>query len=143
MRHVTAEGLELIQRFEGFSAVPYLDIAHIPTIGIGHAIRPREVFTSLTHEEALALLAKDVIRAEAAVLRLITVPLSDGQFNALVDFVFNLGAGRLQASTLRRKINRGEPAAQEFSKWVYAGPIKSKGLIRRRTAEAAMYLQAA
>ena len=80
--------------------------------------------------------------AERAVLRLITVPLSDGQFDALVSFTFNLGSGALQRSTLRRKVNRQEyeDAALEFGKWVWAGGRRLKGLINRRKAEAALFL---
>jgi lysozyme len=84
---------------------------------------------------------EDVQTAERAVLRLITVPLTDGQFDALVSFTFNLGAGALQRSTLRRKINRGDHAnvPAEFRKWVWAGGRKLEGLVRRREAEAALY----
>lgn len=140
MRTITEAGFALIKRFEGFSPKPYADVAGVPTIGYGHAIRPEESYTTLTVQEATALLAVDVRRAQASVLRLIIVPLSDGQFDALVSFVFNLGSGRLQASTLRRKINRGESGVeQQFMRWVYAGGIKRPGLINRRMAEAALY----
>lgn len=79
--------------------------------------------------------------AERAVLRLISVPLTDGQFDALVSFTFNLGAGALQRSTLRRKMNRGEAedVPAEFMKWVWAGGRKLKGLIKRRCAEALLF----
>jgi lysozyme len=77
-----------------------------------------------------------------AVLRHIRVPLEDGQFNALCSFVFNLGSGALQSSTLRRKINRGDyiGAANEFPRWVYAGGRKLKGLVRRREHERLMFI---
>jgi lysozyme len=144
MRHITQHGLNLIKQFEGFSAHIYLDAAGLPTIGYGHLLRPgeAEMFRSgITHEAAIALLIKDVEAAERSVLRLITVPLVNGQFDALVSFTFNLGAGALQRSTLRRKINRGEHAdvPDELMKWVWAGGRKLKGLIRRRAAEAALY----
>ena len=76
--------------------------------------------------------------AERAVLRLIRVRLADDQFDALVSFTFNLGAGALQRSTLRRKVNREEhgEVPPEFMRWVWAGGRKLKGLIRRRAAEA-------
>ena len=87
------------------------------------------------------MLQVDVGVAERAVLRLITVPLTDAQFDALVSFTFNLGAGALQRSSLRRKVNREEHAdvPAEFMKWVWAGGRKLKGLVSRRAAEAAMY----
>ena len=74
-------------------------------------------------------------------LRLITAPLSNGQFDALVSFTFNLGAGALQRSTLRRKVNREEHAdvPAELMKWVWAGGRKLKGLVKRRQAEASLY----
>jgi lysozyme len=73
--------------------------------------------------------------------RLCPVPLSEGQRAALIDFAFNLGAGNLQASTLRKMTNRGdmEGAAREFPKWVYAGGVKLPGLVRRRAAEAEIF----
>lgn len=142
MRHITQEGLDLIKSFEGFSPTVYLCSAGVPTIGYGHAIKRGESFASITEEEAENILAKDVGVAEKGVLRLISVPLSDGQFNALVSFSFNLGAGALQRSSLRLKLNRGEyvDVSDEFRKWVWAGGKKLNGLIRRREAERRMFL---
>ena len=80
MRHVSQQGLALIKRFEGFSPTIYLDAAGLPTIGYGHLLRPgeAEMFKGGISEEAgIALLIKDVQKAEQAVLRLISVPLSD------------------------------------------------------------------
>jgi lysozyme len=103
----------------------------------------REQFVGgITPEQAEALLRQDVQAAERAVLRLITVPLTDGQFDALVSFTFNLGAGALQRSTLRRKVNRGDHAnvPAEFRKWVWAGGRKLEGLVKRREAELLLYI---
>lgn len=140
MRKISKTGLDLIKKFEGFSPSVYICPAGYPTIGYGHVIKPqqREQFAgNITTEEAEALLRQDVEAAERAVLRLITVPLTDGQFDALVSFTFNLGAGALQRSTLRRKVNRGDHAVvpAEFRKWVWAGGRKLEGLVRRRSAE--------
>jgi len=79
--------------------------------------------------------------AERAVLRLISVPLTDGQFDAPVSFTFNLGAGALQRSTMRRKVNRGEHESipAELMKWVWAAGRRLSGLARRRKAEADSY----
>ncbi len=148
MRHVTDEGLALIKRFEGFSATPYLCPAGWWTIGWG-AVRdekdePVSAMTpSIAENGAEALLRRDVGLAECAVLRLIGVPLADGQFDALASFTFNLGAGALQRSTLRRKINREEHAdvPGEFRKWVWGGGRRLPGLIQRRKAEASAYSQ--
>ena len=147
MRHVTEAGLNLIKRFEGFSSTIYICPAGYPTIGYGHVVlaHEREQFAlGITQAEATELLRKDVRIAERAVLRLISVPLTDGQFDALVSFTFNLGAGALQRSTLRRKVNRGEhkgvPA--ELMKWVWAAGKKLPGLVRRRQAEGVAYASA-
>ncbi len=144
MRQITQEGLRLIKRFEGFEPEIYLDAAGLPTIGYSHLIRKGEhkMFENGISEAAgEALLIKDVQTAERAVLRLIDVPLTDGQFDALVSFTFNLGGGALQRSTLRRKVNREEHAdvPREFLRWVWAGGRKLRGLVRRREAEAALY----
>jgi GH24 family phage-related lysozyme (muramidase) len=144
MRHITQAGIDLIKQFEGFSPAIYICPAGYPTIGYGHVVKPqeRQQFASgITPEQAETLLRQDVQTAERAVLRLITVPLTDGQFDALVSFTFNLGAGALQRSTLRRRVNRGDHAGvpPEFRKWVWAGGRKLQGLVRRREAEAYFY----
>jgi GH24 family phage-related lysozyme (muramidase) len=144
MRHITEKGIGIIKQFEGFSPTIYICPAGYPTIGYGHVVKPqeREHFAGgITPEQAEALLRQDVQTAEQAVLRLITVPLTDDQFDALVSFTFNLGAGALQRSTLRLKVNRGDHATvpTEFRKWVWAGGRKLEGLVRRRNAEATLY----
>ena len=109
MRHLTDDGLALIERFEGFAPEIYVCPGGWPTIGYGHVVRDheRERFVDgIDGATADELLRCDVEVAERAVLRLICVPLEDGQFDALASFAFNLGAGALQRSTLRRKKNR-------------------------------------
>ena len=144
MRHISRQGLDLICRFEGFSPIIYMCPAGYPTIGYGHLIteaNKERFLDGVGEDEALELLRKDVTVAERAVLRLITVPLTQGQFDALVSFTFNLGSGALQRSTLRRKVNREEhdDVPAEFMKWVWAGGRKLKGLVKRRKAEASLY----
>ena len=145
MRHITPKGIDLIKRFEGAEAHIYEDAAGYPTIGYGHLLRVGEAeffAKGISHEDAEALLIKDVQVAERAVLRYISVPLTDGQFDALVSFTFNLGSGALQRSTLRQKVNRAEhsDASIEFLRWIYAGGRKLRGLIKRRQAEIFLYL---
>ena len=145
MRHITRDGLNLIKQFEGFEPEIYLDAAGYPTIGYGHLIRKGEhkMFENgISKSAAEALLAKDVWAAENGVLRLISIPLTDGQFDALVSFTFNLGSGALQRSTLRRKVNREEhdEVPEQLMRWVWAGGRKLKGLTRRRAAEVQLYL---
>lgn len=84
----------------------------------------------------------DVQIAEQAVLRFITIPLTDNQFNALVSFTYNLGSGVLQRSTLRRKVNAGEheDVPAEFIRWVWGGGKKLPGLIARRAAETMLFI---
>ena len=144
MRHLTDDGLALIKRFEGFAPEIYICPGGWPTIGYGHVVRDeeRERFADgIDEATAEDLLRRDVESAERAVLRLIRVPIEDRQFDALSSFTFNLGAGALQRSTLRRKVNRAEHDAVpgEFRRWVWAGGRKLKGLTRRREAEAARY----
>ncbi|MBI3453386.1 MAG: lysozyme [Rhodospirillales bacterium] len=136
---------ELAAQFEGLRLRPYLDPAGYWTIGYG-AIRnargaPVMADTPAIDEAtALAMLARDIASAEAAVRRLVPVPLTDDQRVALTDFVFNLGAGAFRSSTLRARIRRGDPrAAEEFMRWVYAGGRKLAGLVRRRAAEQGLY----
>ena len=144
MRHITDEGLHLIKRFEGFSPTIYICPAGWPTIGYGHVVKEHgrgRFVNGIDREAGTAVLRTDVEIAERAVLGLIETGLDDGQFAALVSFAFNLGAGALQRSTLRRKINRDDHLAvpAELRRWVWAGGRKLKGLVRRREAEAAMY----
>ena len=144
MRHVSALGLELIQRFEGFSRRIYICPGGWPTIGYGHVVRDHErgrFAGGIDEDTGEELLRRDVQAAERSILRLIQVPLTDGQFDALVSFTFNLGGGALQRSTLRCKVNREEheEVPAEFMRWVRAGGRKLKGLVRRRAAEALLY----
>jgi lysozyme len=143
MRHVTQKGIDLVRRFEGFRSRVYICAGGHPTIGVGHLVRPGEDWTQgITEEQASLLLAKDLVSSEIAVLRLTTVPLSDGQFDALVSFVFNLGSGCYQRSTLRQKVNREEhvDAANAFGMYRRAAGKIQLGLVRRREAEKQLYL---
>lgn len=137
------QGTALIRRFEGFSAKPYLCPAGMLTVGYGHVIREGEDFlkSGITRQEADLILEHDVDLTLVSVKRLVPILLTAGQMAALLSFTFNLGAGALQRSTLRRKILRGEHAEvpAEFRKWVWAGDRKLKGLQRRREAEALIY----
>jgi len=144
MRHITQEGVDLIKRFEGFSPTVYICPAGYPTIGYGHVVRDGEkdrFADGIDRDEGEELLRRDVRWAERGVLRLIDVPLAEGQFDALVSFTFNLGSGALQRSTLRRKVNRREHAEvpAQLMRWVWAGGKKLKGLVMRRKREAGFY----
>ena len=134
--------IDIIRYFEGFSAVPYMCAGGYNTIGYGHVIKASEKFDApINKEQATSLLEKDVQCSEKAVCEFIHTRLEIYQSDALISFTYNLGAGALQRSTLRRKINRGEYrlAAGEFSRWVYAGGKKLNGLVKRRYVESQLF----
>ncbi len=135
---LSVDGMDLIKKSEGFRGQVYRDVAGFPTIGYGHLIKPGETFTNeITEPQAAAILACDVQQAEQAVSRLVKVALTQGQFDALVDFCFNLGAGRLAGSTLLRDLNAGnhDAAAAQLLSWDHAGGVVVAGLRERREAE--------
>lgn len=142
MTPIRDDGLRLIAQFEGFSPVIYRCAAGVQTIGYGHVVRPHEDFSGgISQSQAWALLQADAQQAAAAVDRLISVPLTTNQREALMSFTFNLGAGALQRSSLRRCINRGEHEAvpAELMRWVWAGGRKLAGLMARRRTEGEWY----
>ena len=130
----------LIRRFEGKSNKAYQDSAGVWTIGYGHTGGVVKGQT-ISDDEVERLLAEDVAVAENAV-NAQNLNLTQDQFDALVDFVFNLGAGNFNKSTLLKKISNdpNDPTIyDEFLRWVYAGGVKLLGLVRRRTDEANLY----
>jgi lysozyme len=139
-------GLDLIKRYEGVRRKPYRCPAGLWTVGVGHLIGdglslPDSWNRNLEVAEIDALLAKDVARFERGVARYISARLTQGQFDALVSFSFNLGLGTLQRSTLRQKINRGDKdgAIQSLLKYNKAAGKVLKGLDLRRKAEAQLF----
>ena len=140
--NISKTGIDLIKDSEGFRSEPYICAAGYWTIGWGSCTGITADSPPITMAEGEELLVKDLVRFERAVPRLCPVPLSQGQYDALVSFSFNLGAGALQSSTLRRKIMREdfEGAANEFPRWVFAGGRRLAGLVRRREAERALFL---
>jgi lysozyme len=136
--HLSAAGLELLKRSEGFRGRTYLDVAGYPTIGYGHRLLHPESFSSgIDEAQAAEILASDVRDAEQAVERLVKVQLNQGQFDALVDFVFNLGQGRLANSTLLADLNASkyDAAGAQLLRWDHAGAQENAGLKARRQAE--------
>lgn len=148
MRPVPDTAIELIKRFEGFSRKPYICPAGIPTIGYGSTRyesgkRVTMADQPITQGEAQELLDIEASKYGAAVLKMVRVALTDGQYGALVSFTYNLGSGRLKASTLLRKLNKGDyvGAAREFPKWCFAGKKKLRGLEIRRKAEQQLFMR--
>lgn len=131
-------GLDLIKQREGFRSTTYLDAAGQRTIGYGHKLLAGESFPNgITEAEAERLLAADVTSASRAIEHLVHVPLTQGQFDALVDFCFNLGRGRFAASTLLRELNAGnyEAARHQLLLWVHAAGKVLPALQIRRQSE--------
>lgn len=127
------QGLEITKHFEGLKLSAYQDQGGTWTIGYGHTGSARRG-QIITEEEAERLLREDILTAVDCVNRLVLVPLNQNQFDALVDWTFNLGCGRLRSSTLLRHLNASnyEAAAGEFKRWVHIGKVVSAGLVRRR-----------
>jgi lysozyme len=138
---VSNNGINLIKRFEGLELKAYKDSVGILTIGYGHthAVKAGDVITG---EQAHAFLREDLQVAEMTINTNVKVKLTQGQFDALASFVFNLGSGNFVKSTLIRKLNAGDyaGAADEFGKWVNAGGKKLPGLVKRRAAEREVFL---
>lgn len=141
----SANGIAHIKEFEGFRGKRYLCPAGKWTIGYGHVIVDSERATlwdaDLTEEQATKLLMKDLVRFEDAVLAMVAVPLTQGQFDALVSFAYNLGEAKLRSSTLLKLLNAGDydGARKQINRWVYSNGKKLEGLIRRRARETEMF----
>ena len=131
----------IVRQFEGCCLSPYEDVAGKWTVGVGHLIPDSEPIRDITQEQADALFYTDLALAEKCVDAAVTVPLTDNQKAALISFTFNLGCGALTRSTLLKKLNSGDVvgACQEFTRWSYASGRQVNGLLRRRTAEAALF----
>lgn len=126
-----------IKEFESCRLVAYQDDAGVWTIGYGSTINVRRGM-KITQQEAERRLEFD-LKTAAIGVRGLKLSLTQGQFDALVDFTYNLGIGKLKSSTLLKKIKAGAPTGQiraEFKRWVYAGKKKLAGLVKRREWEA-------
>lgn len=156
--NLSAKAIELIKHHEGVRQKPYRCPAKLWTIGVGHVLYPeqgkmkiedRDSFPlkeadnrTFTMEEVDAILKSDLARFCVGVERFCPVPLTQGQFSALVSFSFNVGLGTLQRSTLRQKVLRGDmvEAAEEFLKYNKANGKVLNGLDNRRKDERALFL---
>lgn len=137
---ISEAGIELIKHHEGLRLAAYLDSVGIATIGYGHTAGVK-MGQKITEVEAHEFLIHDIETAEKCIANSVRVPLTQGQFDALCSFVFNLGCGALKNSTLLRKLNDGDDvgAAREFTKWIHAGSKVLLGLVARREAEAELF----
>ena len=140
---------ELVLHFEGFYAKPYLCPAQVPTIGYGTIRYPNGKRVTLNDPPITKIAAIEFMEAEimnnlnqTIQMCPILLKTSENWLGSIVDFVYNLGIGRLQTSTLRRKINAQcwEDVPTELNKWVYGGGKKLKGLVFRRQMEANFFV---
>ncbi|EQA1641825.1 lysozyme [Enterobacter hormaechei] len=140
------KGIALIKDFEGCRLTAYQDSVGVWTIGYGWTQpvngKPIRAGMTIKQETAERLLKTGLVSYESDVSRLVRVGLTQGQFDAMVSFTYNLGARSLSTSTLLRKLNAGDyaGAADEFLRWNKAGGKVMNGLTRRREAERALFL---
>jgi len=129
-------GQTLTEQFEGCSLTAYQDSGGVWTLGYGHTAGVAQGMTC-TQAQAEAWLTQDIQWAVAVVNNLVTVQLTQGEFDALVDFVFNVGSGNFASSTMLRMLDAGNfaGAADQFARWDLAGGQVVAGLLRRRIAE--------
>lgn len=146
---ISPEGIRLIKSFEGYhtrlpngDCAAYLCPANVPTIGYG-CTENVKIGMVWTEAQAEAELRRELAKHEAAVTRLATVDLNQNEFDALVSFSYNCGAGALGKSTLLKRLNKGDRlgAAQQFGKWTRGGGRVLRGLVSRREREAALFLK--
>ena len=143
---ISDKGIALIKQFEGCKLTAYQDSVGVWTIGYGWTKpvdgKPIRAGMTIKQETAERLLKTGLVSYENDVSRLVKVDLTQGQFDALVSFTYNLGARSLSTSTLLRKLNAGDyaGASDEFLRWNKAGGKVLNGLSRRREAERALFL---
>lgn len=143
---ISKSGIELIKSFEGLRLKAYQDSVGVWTIGYGwtQPVDGKKVGPGMQIDQATAdrLLKCGVVQYEQGVNQLVKVRITQGQFDALVSFAYNLGLRSLSTSTLLKKLNAGDKAgaADEFGRWVNAGGKRLDGLVARRAAEREMFL---
>ncbi|WP_151805364.1 lysozyme [Acinetobacter junii] len=146
-KSISKTGIDLISSFEDTKLQAYDDGVGVWTIGIGTTAYPNGVKVKkgdkCTLEQAKEYFAHDLKRFESSVNKLVEVPLSQNQFDALVSLVYNIGSGNFASSTLLKKLNAKDyaGAADQFLRWNKGGGKVMKGLVRRREAERALFLK--
>lgn len=140
---ISNQGIEFIKRHEGLILQAYLCPANVWTIGYGHTLGVKSGQV-ITPQQAEQYLREDLKGAERSVNTMVKVVINQNKFDALVSFVFNLGTGNFQSSTLLKRIN-GNPAdtdiANQFERWVFAKGVKLPGLVKRRKEESDLYFK--
>jgi lysozyme len=141
------QGLDLIKRYETFVSHPYMPTPNdVPTIGYGTTVYPNGKRVSMndaaiSEAKAVEYLAHDVEECERDVAQAVRVPLSQGQFDALVSFIYNIGEPNFDSSTMVKLLNAGdyEGAANQFPRWNKQKGRVLNGLTRRRAEEQALF----
>lgn len=138
---ISKQGIALIKRFEGFRNRAYRCPAGVWTIGYGHT-KGVKAGQAITTQQAEEMLQADLKNFEDWVNKLVKVELTQGQFDALVSFCFNLGPGALDSSTLLKLVNQQKfaLAADQFKRWNKAGGVELSGLTKRRAAERELFV---
>jgi len=133
-------GFDLIKKWEGLRLEAYLCTAGVPTIGYGHT-KGVKLGDVCTEDQANQWLLEDMLEASEAIDRLVKVPLNNNQYGALTSFVFNLGWGNLQTSTLLKMLNEGKylEASNQFLRWNKVKGVTSTGLSNRRAEEMKLF----
>lgn len=141
--NISEEGIKLIKNFEGCKLTAYKCPAQIWTIGYGHTGSDVHSGLKISQEQAEKLLKVDLLIHCNNVSKLVKVPLTQNQFDALVSFEYNIGYGAFASSTLLKLLNNKKytDAANQLDRWVYGGGVKLLGLIRRREAEKKLFLK--
>jgi lysozyme len=139
--NLSPTGAAFIKQQEGYRPTRYQDGRGHESIYYGHQIQPGEVIQGNSKPEADRLFAADAAKASKTVSDAVQVQLTQSQFDALADLVFNIGASAFLNSTLLRKLNSGDyaGAAQQFSAWVHSGGQVNNDLVARRTADQALF----
>jgi len=145
--HINEAGLDLIKHYEGWRASVYMCSAARATIGYGSTWDRNGDAVTLEHaditpQQGEYLLLREVRHSEATIRKLIKAELTPNMFSSLCSFVYNVGSGNFQRSTLRMKLNRGQytDASNEFRKWKKAGGKTIRGLVIRRREETRLFL---
>lgn len=139
------KGLAILKEFEGLRLKEYIDAGGYLSIGYGHLLQNGERFEDgITKEKAEELLQQDVQDAEFVVDGMITVPLNQNQFDALVSFAYNIGGDQFAKSTLVRLLNDGEynEVPHQLSRWNKSNGKVIKALVRRRRKEGELFREA-
>jgi len=151
IRKIYDRGIELTRESEGFRGRLYNDVANYCAIGYGHLIKlapcdgneSSEFRAGISESRATEILRQDLEKAQRGIMTLVGAELTDGQYAALCDFVFNVGVGNFRKSTLRKRVNAGDfdRVPFEFRRWIYVDGRKLSGLAKRREKEIKLFFE--